>query len=215
MRALSWTRHAVIPFAYAARDRVMDSLSDEAIIERVRNGDPDVFGILVCRYQDRIYSAILGYVHSPEDAADLAQETFVKAYVNLRTYHGGAAFYTWLYRIAINSAIDLIRKRPNSRVDSLDDEKYQEVGFEPTATDPAVNPDKMLARTEAKTALRRAIDSLSEKLRTAIILHDLEGLSQEQVAEILRCPVGTVKSRVSRAREELREVLTGHLDDGV
>ena len=215
MRALSWTRHAAIPFAFAARGRSMDNLSDEAIIERVQSGDPDAFGLLVHRYQDRIYSAVLGYVHSPEDAADLAQEAFVKAYVNLRSYHGGAAFYTWLYRIAINSAIDLIRKLPNSRVDSLDDEKYQEVGFEPTATDPAVNPDKMLTRTEGKTALRRAIDSLSEKLRTAIILHDLEGLSQEQVAEILRCPVGTVKSRVSRAREELREVLTGYLDNGV
>lgn len=192
----------------------MNDHSDQAVIERVRGGDPEAFGTLVRRYQDRLYSVILSYVRSPEDAVDIAQDVFVKAYTNLHSYHGGAAFYTWLYRIACNSAIDFLRRRPGHKLDSLDDTKYTEIGFEPATTDAGAIPDKVLARGETRRMLQSAVDSLSEKLRTAIILHDVEGLSQEEVAEILQCPVGTVKSRVSRGRQELREALAPYLEDG-
>lgn len=189
----------------------MTDCSDESIVELVKNGDAEVFGLLVHKYQDRIYSTILNYVSSIEDASDLAQETFVKAYSAMHRFQGTSAFYTWLYRIAINTAIDHLRKRPGVRVDSLEDDRFQEVGFEPAAG-PSADPQHALATKEERKILKQAIGLLSEKLRTALILHDIEGLSQEEVAAVLDCPVGTVKSRVSRARCELRAILADYLE---
>ena len=197
-----------------ATNHGMNDLSDEAIVERVRGGEPDAFGLLMRRYQDRLYSVVLSYVHSPEDAVDLAQDAFVKAYLRLESYHGGSAFYTWLYRIAVNSAIDFLRKRPARQAESLDDDKYRDNAFEPAASDISASPERMIARSETKRIIQTAIDSLSEKLRTAIILHDVEGFSQEEIAEILQCPIGTIKSRVSRGRQELRETLSAYLEGG-
>ncbi|MCE5314296.1 MAG: sigma-70 family RNA polymerase sigma factor [Armatimonadota bacterium] len=184
--------------------REMDGLTDQIVVERVLGGDMDAFSILVTRYQDRIYSAVLNYVSNRDDAVDVTQEAFVKAYSKLKTFNAGSAFYTWLYRIAINASIDFLRKRKSRPADSLDDDKYTETGFEPVAHDASTDPEKVIVRTEQAHVLRKAIASLSEKLRTALILHDVEGLSQEEVAEILKVPLGTVKSRVSRARNELR-----------
>jgi RNA polymerase sigma-70 factor (ECF subfamily) len=184
----------------------MTDWSDETVVELVKGGDTEAFGLLVRKYQDRVYSITLNYVHSVEEAADLAQETFVKAYSALHRFQGTSAFYTWLYRIAINTAIDHLRKRPGVRVDSLEDERLRDTGFEPAASRSS-DPALALALKEQRLALRKAIASLSVKLRTALILHDVEGLSQEEVAGILDCPVGTVKSRVSRARGELRSML--------
>ena len=188
-------------------ERTMNGATDMAIVERVLKGDVDAFAVLVTKYQDRIYSAVLNYVSNPEDAVDVAQETFVKAYSKLRSFDSASAFYTWLYRIAINTAIDFLRRRKSRPADSLDDEKYTETGFEPVSKDLSSDPEMMLTRGEQMQALRTAIQSLSEKLRSVVVLHDVEGLSQEEVAEILGVPVGTVKSRVSRARAELRYVL--------
>ena len=185
----------------------MDGTTDQVIVERVIKGDLDAFSVLVDRYQDRIYSAVLNYVYNSEDAVDITQDSFLKAYSNIRSFNAGSAFYTWLYRIAVNSAIDFLRKRKSKMADSLDDQKYTEVGFEPASKDPSTDPVKVVYRGEQVRVMRKAIASLSEKLRSAIILHDVEGLSQEEVAEILRVPVGTVKSRVSRARTELRYLL--------
>lgn len=185
--------------------------SDEAIVERIRHGEVEAFGLLVRKYQDRIYSIILNYVNNVEEATDLAQETFVKAYSGMDRFNGASAFYTWLYRIAINTAIDHLRKRPVVRVDSLEDDRFQEVGFEPTAGQSS-DPQYLLGLKEERDNLRQAICSLSEKLRTAVVLHDIEGLSQEEIAEVLKCPVGTVKSRVSRARSELRIILAQYLE---
>lgn len=189
----------------------MTGFSDESIVELIRSGDVEAFGLLVQKYQDRIYSTILNYVNSVEDASDLAQETFVKAYSAMHRFQGTSAFYTWLYRIAINTAIDHLRKRPGVRVDSLDDDRFQDVGFEPAA-DRSAEPQHALALKEEKRIMKQAIGMLSEKLRTALILHDIEGLSQDEVAAVLDCPVGTVKSRVSRARCELRTILTEYLE---
>ena len=142
-----------------------------------------------------------------DDAVDITQEAFVKAYTKLRSFNSGSAFYTWLYRIAINAAIDYLRKRKTRPEDSLDDEKYTDVGFEPVSHDPGADPEKVVIRGEQIRVMRKAISSLSDKLKSAVVLHDVEGLSQEEVAEILKVPVGTVKSRVSRARAELRYLL--------
>lgn len=190
-----------------AKDRKMDGVTDQAVVEKVIGGEVDAFSVLVDRYQDRIYSAVLNYVSNRDDAVDIAQETFVKAYSSLRSFNSSSAFYTWLYRIAVNTAIDFIRKRRAKPTDSLDEERFSEAGFEPVSTDAAADPEKVAVRVEQRLALRKAISTLSEKLRNVIILHDVEGLSQEEVAEILRVPVGTVKSRVSRGRAELRYLL--------
>ena len=190
---------------------MMTGCSDQAIIELVKSGDADAFGLLVRKYQDRIYSIILNYVNSVDEALDLSQETFVKAYSGISRFSGKSAFYTWLYRIAINTAIDHLRKRPAVRVDSLEDDRFREAGFEPAAGRLS-DPQHVLSLEEEKRYLREAISSLSDKLRTALVLHDIEGLSQEEIADVLKCPVGTVKSRVSRARGEVRTMLAEYLD---
>lgn len=189
----------------------MTGCSDQAVVEQVKLGDAEAFGLLVRKYQDRIYSTVLNYVNNAEEAADLSQETFVKAYAGLHRFHGNSAFYTWLYRIAINTAIDHLRKRPAVRIDSLEDDRFREVGFEPAAGRLS-DPQHVLSAEEEKRLLREAISSLSDKLRTALVLHDIEGLSQEEIADVLKCPVGTVKSRVSRARGEVRTLLAEYLE---
>jgi RNA polymerase sigma-70 factor, ECF subfamily len=196
---------------YYTEARRMTGCSDQAIVERVRQGDAEAFGLLVQKYQDRIYSTILNYVRNVEEAADLAQETFVKGYSGLSKFNGKSAFYTWLYRIAVNTAIDHLRKRPSVRVDSLQDDRFRETGFEPAAGKSS-DPQHALATEEERRFLREAISSLSDKLRTALILHDVEGLSQEEIADVLKCPIGTVKSRVSRARCEVRALLAEYLE---
>ncbi|MHB9038023.1 MAG: sigma-70 family RNA polymerase sigma factor [Armatimonadota bacterium] len=188
-------------------ERKMNGITDQVVVERVLNGDMDAFSILVNKYQDRIYSAVLNYVLNRDDAVDVTQEAFVKAYSKLKTFNSGSAFYTWLYRIAVNASIDFLRKRKSRQADSLDDDKYTETGFEPVSHDVSTDPEKVVVRGEQVHMLRKAIGLLSDKLRSALILHDVEGLSQEEVAAILKVPVGTVKSRVSRARAELKYLL--------
>jgi RNA polymerase sigma-70 factor (ECF subfamily) len=188
-------------------DRGMNGENDQAVIQRVRSGDPEAFSILVERYQDRIYSVVRNYVYNQDDAIDIVQDTFLKAYQKLRTFDSASAFYTWLYRIAINTSIDALRKRKSRNVESLEDERFKDTGFEPVSNDPAADPERVAVRSEQAAILRRALSSLSHKLRAVAVLHDVEGLSQEEVAAILRIPVGTVKSRVSRARAELRYLL--------
>lgn len=185
----------------------MDGYTDQQIVERVLAGEMDAFSVLVDRYQDRIFSAVLNYVYNHDDAIDITQEAFVKAYSRLKSFNASSAFYTWLYRIAVNSAIDFLRKRKSRPADSLDDDKFADIGFEPVSHDASADPEKVVVRSEQAQTLRKAIASLSTKLKSALILHDVEGLSQEEVAEILNVPLGTVKSRVSRARIELRNLL--------
>jgi len=192
---------------------MVNGITDQAIVERVVKGEVDAFAMLVDRYQDRIYSAVHNYVSNPDDAIDIAQEAFVKAYSKLRSFDSSSAFYTWLYRIAINTAIDYLRKRKSRPTDSLDDDRFTEIGFEPPSKDPSADPEKVVTRHEQTTALKNAIGLLSEKLKTVVVLHDIEGLSQEEVAEILKVPVGTVKSRVSRARTELKYLLQKQLGE--
>ena len=199
----------------SVRGRGMNGATDQAVVKRVIDGDLDAFSVLVDRYQNRIYSVALNYVINRDDAVDVVQDTFVKAYMKLRTFDSASAFYTWLYRIAVNTAIDFLRKRRARPTDSLDDEKYTDAGYEPVSSDPAADPERVAVASEQGVALRKAIASLSQKLRSVIILHDVEGLSQEEVADVLRVPVGTVKSRVSRARAELRYSLGKQLGEAI
>lgn len=192
-----------------------DGSADNAIIERVLKGEVEAYGTLVRKYQDRIYSVVANYVSNPDDATDIAQDTFVKAYMKLPSFDSSSAFYTWLYRIAVNTAIDFLRRRKSKPVDSLDDERFTIAGFEPASRDPQSNPERVAVVDEQRRALRDSIGHLSNKLRTVLILHDVEGLSQEDVAQILKIPVGTVKSRISRARAELRNLLVKQLGEAL
>lgn len=188
----------------------MDNLGDLDIIKNVLSGKIDEFALLVDKYQSRIYSAVLNYVYNQEDALDITQEAFLKAYSNLSKFNSSSSFYTWLYRIAINTAIDFIRKRKNKIIDSLDDAKFSEKGFEPISKDTSSDPEIALNNREDQRLLRKCISLLSEKLRTVLVLHDIEGLAQDEIAEILKIPVGTVKSRISRARSDLKNIILSH-----
>ncbi|MGI6296178.1 MAG: RNA polymerase sigma factor [Armatimonadota bacterium] len=186
---------------------ITDGAADRDIVSRVIDGDVEAFGILVGRYQDRIYSAVQNYLSNPDDALDVTQDAFVKAYTKLGSFDANSAFYTWLYRIAVNTAIDSLRRKKSKPADSLDDSKYSQSSYEPRSKDPKTDPLKVATAREQADMLRTAIGKLSDKLKSVLVLYDVEGLSQDEVAEILKIPVGTVKSRVSRARAELREIL--------
>ena len=184
------------------------------LVSRARAGDREAFEGLVSRYQDRVYTIIHGFVRDPDEALDLVQDTFIKAYQALGGFKGNAGFYTWLYRIAINNCKDHARKKTARPCVSLEDEQFQEVGFEPTATDPACDPAGMAETRELRDMVRDAIARLPEKLRMAIILHDIQGLPQQDVANILQCPVGTAKSHVFRGRARLRQLLGRYVEGG-
>lgn len=181
--------------------------SDEALVSRVRAGDQDAFALLIARYQDRIYTLAYSFVRESDDALDLVQETFVKAYRGIERFRGSASFYTWLYRIAVNTCKDHLRKRGCRPAISLEDDQLQESGYEPVARDRHSDPVGVAETKELRTAVHAAVSQLPEKLRTAIVLHDIQGLPQQEVAAIMNCPLGTVKSHVFRGRTQLRKML--------
>jgi RNA polymerase sigma-70 factor, ECF subfamily len=189
-------------------------LPDASLVHETRLGNENAFGELMRRYQERVYTILYGMIQNREDALDLTQEVFVKAYVGLRRFGEAASFYTWLYRIAVNACIDFNRgrKRTPSPV-SLEDELLIESPYEPVDERPDSDPERVLAAKEMREHVMNAIDTLTEPFRAAVLLRDVQGLSLEEAAEILRCPPGTVKSRLHRARGLLRQqlapILTG------
>ncbi len=183
--------------------RMGDSSSDRELVKRVQDGDKRAFDVLVRKYQFKIVKLISRYVQDPSEALDVAQEAFLKAYRALPGFRGDSAFYTWLYRIAINTAknhlVALGRRPPVSDIDSQDAEQFAgESYLKEYAT-----PEGLLLRDEIEETVFRAIDDLPEDLRTAITLRELEGLSYEEIAQAMGCPIGTVRSRIFRAREAI------------
>lgn len=189
-------------------------LTDEQLVARVRLGQPEAFEILVTRYQDRLYTIIHGFVRDADDAMDLVQDSFIKAFQGLHGFRGGSSFYTWLYRIAVNNCKDFLRKRASRSSVSLDDEHLQDVGFEPVAVDADSDPVGAAETRELRAMVRDAVEMLPDKLRMAVVLHDIQGLSQQDVASILNCPLGTAKSHVFRGRARLRKLLGRYVEDG-
>ena len=175
---------------------------DAQLIEATRAGDAEAFGRLVERYQDRLYNSLLRVLGSAEDARDVVQDAFVQAYVKLETFRGSAAFYTWLYRIGFNLAMSHARKR--RPVTSLEQAR-ENFGHE--AVDGQPLPDAHLVRRERVQLVHAALAALSTEYRQILVLRELEGCRYDQIAEILDLPVGTVRSRLFRAREQLREQL--------
>ena len=177
-----------------------EQLTDQALVERVQQGDKKAFNLLVSRYQNRVAGLLTRYV-SPNDIPDVVQESFIKAYRSSGSFRGDSAFYTWLYRIAVNTAKNYLtaqgRRPPNEDILAEEAESY-DVGS--NLRDVATPENEMLSN-ELKKIVFDTIKGLQEDLRTAITLREIEGLSYEEIAEIMECPVGTVRSRIFRARE--------------
>ena len=179
-------------------------LNDDApLIEATLAGDTAAFGTLVTRYQDRLYNSLLRVLGSTEDARDVVQDAFVQSYVKLDTFRGSSAFYTWLYRIAFNLAMSHARRERPTR--SLDQAKIG-CGGEPLDGEPT--PEENMAQRERVDLVHTALARLSAEYRQILVLRELDGCRYEQIAEILELPIGTVRSRLFRARLELRNNLT-------
>jgi len=176
---------------------------DLALIRKVQQGDKNAFNLLVRKYQNKVASLISRYVSNHADVADVAQEAFIKAYRALPGFRGDSAFYTWLYRIAVNCAKNYLvaqkRKPPANDIDVNDAEFYDGAH----ALKVSATPENLLLSDEVKKVIFSTIETLPEDLRTAITLRELEGMSYEDIAMIMECPVGTVRSRIFRAREAI------------
>lgn len=186
--------------------------SDQMLVERVQRGDKTAFDVLVRKYQQKIIKLVTRYVHDGTEALDVAQEAFIKAYRAIPGFRGDSAFYTWLYRIAINTAKNHLvaegRRPLDHGVDLQDPEQYD---MQARLRD-MDTPERLLLTEEIQRTVESAIEQLPEDLRTAIILREIEGLSYEEIAEAMSCPVGTVRSRIFRAREAIDNRLRPLLD---
>ncbi|SDG05444.1 RNA polymerase, sigma-24 subunit, RpoE [Onishia taeanensis] len=175
--------------------------TDQQLVERAQRGDKRAFDLLVKKYQHKIIGLIGRYVHDHAEVQDVAQEAFIKAYRALGKFRADSAFYTWLYRIAINTAKNHLvsrgRRPPGSDMDIVDAEVIDQSG----RLSDVESPEAAIARDQLETAVFEAIEALPEDLRTAITLREFDGLSYEDIAQIMDCPVGTVRSRIFRARE--------------
>lgn len=180
---------------------------DQQLVERVQAGDKRAFDLLIGKYQHKIVGLVSRYVYDQHEAMDIAQEAFIKAYRALPRFRGDSAFYTWLYRIAINTAKNHLvskgRRPPDVDIDVGDAQHFE---GDNNLKDLA-NPENSLLKEEISQAITRALDQLPEDLRAALTLREFEGMSYEDIANIMDCPVGTVRSRIFRAREAVdREV---------
>jgi RNA polymerase sigma-70 factor (ECF subfamily) len=190
-----------------------DREADQALVEQVQRGDKRAFELLVAKYQRKIFRLLSRLIRDTAEIEDVAQEAFIKAYRALPNFRGESAFYTWLYRIAINTAKNYLvaqgRRAPTTTETEIDEAENFDEGDQLRDVN---TPDSMLLSKQVGEAVNRAIEKLPEDLRTAIILRELEGLSYEEIAETMNCPIGTVRSRIFRAREAIAEELRPLLD---
>ncbi|MCH1918429.1 RNA polymerase sigma factor RpoE [Shewanella sp. A3A] len=182
-------------------------ISDQQLVERVQRGDKNAFNLLVQKYQSKVINLISRYVRNQADVADVAQEAFIKAYRALPNFRGDSAFYTWLYRIAVNTAKNHLvsqgRRAPSNDVDAEEAEFYE--GSD--ALKEFASPERLMLSDEIKQVIFDTLESLPEELKMAISLRELDGMSYEEIANVMECPVGTVRSRIFRAREAIDKKL--------
>ena len=178
---------------------------DKQLVERVRRGDKRAFDLLILKYQHKIISIVGRYLGDQNDVQDVSQETFIKAYRAIPNFRGESAFYTWLYRIAVNTAknhlVSKSRRPPNIDVD-IDDGEFQNNSAVLTDNE---SPQASLATSQMEQVIFRSIENLPSELRIAVTLREFDGLSYEEIAKIMNCPVGTVRSRIFRAREAIEK----------
>lgn len=184
------------------KNLMSEQKTDQELVERAQNGDKKAFNLLVVRYQNRVAGLLTRYV-AQDDIPDIVQESFIKAYRSLNSFRGDSAFYTWLYRIAVNTAKNhltaLGRRPPKEDILAEDAESYDS-GTHLREVD---TPENMALSDELKRVVFETIENLPDELKSAITLRELEGLSYEEIAEVMQCPVGTVRSRIFRAREAI------------
>ncbi|HTY99637.1 MAG TPA: RNA polymerase sigma factor RpoE [Rhodocyclaceae bacterium] len=192
-----------------------DREADQALVERVQAGDKQAFGLLVAKYQRKLTRLVLRLVRDTAEAEDVVQEAFIKAYRALPAFRGESAFYTWLYRIGVNTAKNWLiaqgRRAPTStEVDSEEAETYEDGDLLRDVD----TPERLLMSKQIAETVNAAMTMLPEELRTAITLREIDGLSYEEIAEVMDCPIGTVRSRIFRAREAIAQKLRPLLDTG-
>jgi RNA polymerase sigma-70 factor (ECF subfamily) len=182
---------------------------DLAQVERARKGDTQGFAALFEKYREKVYRVVYGYLHDKEDALDVTQEAFIKAFKNLEGFEGKSGFYTWLTQIAINLAIDARRKRARRKIVALED--YMDPREKLAGTTAPPSPERRLAEKEIRERYFEALEQISEKHRTVFLLHTVEGLAYKEIADTLDISIGTVMSRLHYARKHLQEILGDYL----
>jgi RNA polymerase sigma-70 factor (ECF subfamily) len=187
--------------------QMSEQITDQQLVEKVQRGDKNAFNLLVVRYQHKVMHLVGRYVKNSGDVSDVTQEAFIKAYRALPSFRGDSAFYTWLYRIAVNTAKNYLvsqgRKPPGSDIDAQEADYYD--GGQ--ALHDNATPERSLLSNEIESTLFRIVERLPDDLRMAITLREMEGLSYEEIAAVMDCPVGTVRSRIFRAREAIDKVI--------
>ena len=187
-------------------------VTDAQLVRRVQKGEKGAFDALVLKYQHKIVNLVLRYVRDQDQAMDIAQEAFLKAYRALPRFRGDSAFYTWLYRIAVNTAKNHLaaqRRRPMDVELDLQDSEQYDLHAKLKETD---TPEGLTLSQELNETVQRAISALPEDLRTAIILREIDGMSYEEIAQAMECPVGTVRSRIFRARDAIGKKIDNLMD---
>jgi RNA polymerase sigma-70 factor (ECF subfamily) len=200
----------------SAGEPVSADAGDLSLVRRVQAGERGAYDLLVLKYQHKVVKLVMRYTRNPADAEDIAQEAFIKAYRALPQFRGDSAFYTWLYRIAINTAKNALVARNRNpvslHIDVHDDEDGSDLLNRLRDPD---TPEGLALTDEIRQTVNSAIDALPEDLRTAIVLRELEGLSYEEIAAAMECPIGTVRSRIFRAREAIDKRLGAVFDGGL
>jgi len=192
--------------------KVQPIVADAALVKRAKRGDLGAYDELVRRYQERIYSAMYHMTSNHEDATDLTQESFIKAYRALKSFKGNSSFFTWVYRIAINKAINFLKQRKQGRQMSLNDlDLNAEHDPDLVALISDRTPRRQAALAELQVRLNEAMQRLSEPHRLVVTLHDIEGLPHEEIGRIMDCNVGTVRSRLFYARQQLQAFLADYV----
>jgi RNA polymerase sigma-70 factor (ECF subfamily) len=182
------------------------------LVKRAQQGDLPAYDELVRRYQERVYATVYHMTSNHEDANDLAQEAFIKAFQALKTFKGGSSFYTWVYRIAVNKTINFLKQRKNKTQMSLDDLDFNaEHNPDLVALISDKTPRRDISLAELQEKLNEAMQKLSEPHRLVVTLHDVQGMSHEEIAKIMECNIGTVRSRLFYARQQMQGYLADYL----
>jgi RNA polymerase sigma factor (sigma-70 family) len=190
----------------------VDPAEEQKLVRRAQTGDLKAYDELVRRYQERIYATLYHMTSNHEDANDLAQETFIKAYQALKSFKGGASFYTWVYRIGVNKTINFLKqrnRRPQMSLNDVDFNVENDPDLVALVSDKTPRRDAALAELQEK--LNGALQKLSDTHRLAVVLHDVQGLAHEEIAKIMGCNIGTVRSRLFYARQQLQAYLSDYL----
>lgn len=182
--------------------------NENSILTKARQGNVYAFEELTSSYYTKVYNICYRMVNNSEDASELAQETFIKAFRYIKDFKGNSSFSTWIYRIATNVCLDYLRKNKTNKTISLEQNTFEDIPIKDRLISDTPGPEKVAEMNAQKEAIKVALSKMNEKNRIIIILRDFRGLSYEQIAETINAPVGTVKSRISRARSELRDLLS-------